>query len=366
MGEFDCYKPALAMIGLQFIYAGFALFTRVALVQGMSPRVFVVYRQVIATLIMAPIACFRRRRNSGRISLGIRSFSLIFVTSLIGVTANQNAYFEGLYLASSTAASAMVNLIPAITFVMAAILGMEKVNIRSFRSSAKIIGTAVCVGGAISMALLKGPKLLNMELLPSKSIFGAGGDNWLLGCLSLFGSSCFWSFWVIMQVPVTACVPDHIYSSTWMLFLAMIQSAIFALLIENGPEAWYLHSVEEFGCCLYAGIGSAVTFFVQTWCISQRGPLFSAMFNPLCTVITTIIASVFLQEELYTGSLLGAFAVIIGLYVVLWGKAEDLKEIKQEAVPKLQHDQEKMGQVLINESSEKKNSKVDLEEPLLS
>ena len=61
MGEFDYYKPALAMIELQFIYAGLALFTRVALVQGMSPRVFVVYRQVIATLIMAPIACFRRR-----------------------------------------------------------------------------------------------------------------------------------------------------------------------------------------------------------------------------------------------------------------------------------------------------------------
>ncbi|KAK7855837.1 wat1-related protein [Quercus suber] len=88
MGEFDYYKPALAMIGLQFIYAGY------------EPRVLVVYRQVIATLIMAPIAWFRGR-----------------------VTANQNAYFEGLYLASSTAASAMANLIPAITFVMAAILG---------------------------------------------------------------------------------------------------------------------------------------------------------------------------------------------------------------------------------------------------
>ena len=43
MGEFDYYKPALAMIELQFIYAGLALFTRVALVQGMSPRVLVVY-----------------------------------------------------------------------------------------------------------------------------------------------------------------------------------------------------------------------------------------------------------------------------------------------------------------------------------
>ena len=80
------------------------------------------------------------------------------------------------------------------------LIRMEKVNIRSFRSVSKIIGTIFCVSGAVSMALLKGPKLLNIELLPSNSIFGSGGDNWLLGCLSLFGCSCFWSFWVIMQV----------------------------------------------------------------------------------------------------------------------------------------------------------------------
>jgi len=39
------------------------------------------------------------------------------------VTANQNAYFSGLFYASSTAATAMSNLIPALTFVFAAILG---------------------------------------------------------------------------------------------------------------------------------------------------------------------------------------------------------------------------------------------------
>jgi hypothetical protein len=44
MGGFDDYKPAMAMAGLQFIYAGLALFTRVALLQGMSPMIFVVYR----------------------------------------------------------------------------------------------------------------------------------------------------------------------------------------------------------------------------------------------------------------------------------------------------------------------------------
>lgn len=77
---------------------------------------------------------------------------------------------------------------------------MEKVDIQSLRSIAKIIGTIFCVGGAISMALLKGPKLLNTEFLPPKLGFVSGRDNWLLGCLSLFGSSCFWSFWVILQV----------------------------------------------------------------------------------------------------------------------------------------------------------------------
>jgi hypothetical protein len=67
---------------------------------------------------------------------------------------------------------------------------MEKVDIGSLRGIAKIIGTVFCVGGAISMALLKGPKLLNTEILPPSKAASGTGDNWLLGCLSLFGSSC--------------------------------------------------------------------------------------------------------------------------------------------------------------------------------
>ena len=60
MGGFDSYKPAMAMVALQFSYAGVSLSTRAALLQGMSPRVFVVYRQAIATLVIAPIAYISR------------------------------------------------------------------------------------------------------------------------------------------------------------------------------------------------------------------------------------------------------------------------------------------------------------------
>ncbi|KAH7663422.1 WAT1-related protein [Dioscorea alata] len=69
--------------------------------------------------------------------------------------------------------------------------------------------------------------------------------------------------------------------------------------------------------------GSGATFYLQAWTIERRGALFSALFNPLATIIATTITFLFLHENIYVGSLVGAFVVIVGLYIVLWGKAED-------------------------------------------
>ncbi|KAM6567154.1 hypothetical protein CsatA_026282 [Cannabis sativa] len=85
----------MAMFGLQFSYARITLSTRAALLQGMSPSVFVVYRQAIATLVIAPLAYFTRKKSGGS-SMGLRNFSLIFLVSLIGVAINENIYFQGL------------------------------------------------------------------------------------------------------------------------------------------------------------------------------------------------------------------------------------------------------------------------------
>lgn len=46
---------------------------------------------------------------------------------------------------------------------------------------------------------------------------------------------------------------------------------------------------------------SAITFFAQAWCVARRGPLFSALFQPLCTVIVTVLGYIFLHEDLYLG-----------------------------------------------------------------
>ncbi|TYJ96380.1 WAT1-related protein [Cucumis melo var. makuwa] len=171
MGFVEEYLPAMAMFGLQVTYAIMALLSRAALLKGMSPRVFVVYRQAVATLFIAPIAYFSRSK-SRRVSMNLRSFSLIFIASLVGVTMNQNVYFEGVFLVSSSMATAMTNLIPAVTFVIATIVGMENLKMGSLRSMAKIGGTVVCVSGAMCMALLRGPKLINSTQVVVAGQFG--------------------------------------------------------------------------------------------------------------------------------------------------------------------------------------------------
>ncbi|KAL3824685.1 hypothetical protein ACJIZ3_020714 [Penstemon smallii] len=326
---FEDYKPTIILIACQFMYAGVTLTGRAALLEDMSSRVFVVYRQFIAFLFIAPFAYFT------------------------SVTINQNIYFEGLLLASSSAASALGNLVPAITFIMAYTMGLEKIHLRSLRSAAKIIGTVLCVSGAVAMALLKGPKLLNNEFLPRNSLFHhREKDTWLLGCLFLLGSTCCWSLWLILQAHVSAVYPDHLSLTAWMCLIAALQSGTLTLIFEPHTQAWKLNSPLQLISCLYAGLVSAVTFFGQAWCISRRGPLFSAMFNPLCTVIVTIYACVFMNEEMYTGSLVGVLAVILGLYSVLWGKAKDHQEVK-------------MGNDENAKVSDNISGKNDLEDPLL-
>ncbi|XP_022969668.1 WAT1-related protein At4g30420-like [Cucurbita maxima] len=370
MGVVEEYLPAMAMLGIQAIYAIVTLISRAALLEGMSPRVFIVYRQAFATLSIAPIA-YLSRSKSMKVSLDLKSFYLIFFAALIGSTMNHNFFYEGLFLASSSLATAMENLIPAVTFIIAAMVGMESVKLTNLRCMAKIGGTVVCVGGAMFMALLRGPKLLNAtQAFGVKSaIFGveSGSDEaWLLGSLSLFGSCCCWSIWLILQVPAMASYPDKLSLSAWTCFFSLIQSVGFTLWVEGANvETWKIHSKTELVCYLFSGIfGSGVAYFLQAWGISKRGPVFSAVFNPFCTIITTILAAIFLHEEIYTGSLLGGVIVIIGLYVVLWGKTNDYT--KEEDREKCRVETQEEDCESASTSIETDSYKVDVREPLLS
>ncbi|CAN6217726.1 unnamed protein product [Urochloa humidicola] len=321
------YKPSAAMVAVQCLFVVSTLWVKAALGHGMNPVVFVVYRQAIATIFVAPITIVANRTRLKEMRLGVTGFFLVFVGSLIGVTGSSNLFYEGLHLGSSSMATAMTNLIPAITFLMAAAVGQERVNIKEVTSIAKIFGTAICVGGAITMASFKGSKLLtNHPLNDSLMLPYSLSSRWVVGALLLAGGSACFSLWLIMQGSICKSYTDPLTLTTWSAVFSTLQSTVLAFFVLPDWNAWNINSLFELSCYIFIGVTeSGVNFSLQSWCISVRGPLYAAMFMPLSTVITTVLAAIFLNEELHVGSMLGEVGIILGLYVVLWGKSEDAR-----------------------------------------
>jgi len=70
----EYYLPIIVMLLIQFIYSGLTLGTRIVLLEGMSPMVFVVYRYAFATIFLAPVAYL-----SGYFTIIVQSLSLFFL-----------------------------------------------------------------------------------------------------------------------------------------------------------------------------------------------------------------------------------------------------------------------------------------------
>ncbi|KAH0863480.1 hypothetical protein HID58_080691 [Brassica napus] len=166
---------------------------------------------------------------------------------------------------------------------------------------------------------------------------------------------------LVPAVKITVHCSDHLYTTSWTCFMATVASFLMALALGNTDlHSWELDSSLKLSCCIYSGLQLAVLFFLQAWCVSRKGPLFSALFNPLSTVIVTFFGALYLKEKTYLGSLLGALAIILGLYIVLWGKSEDYQEEATDL--KLQDEHTNLSQLLIGDKAFRSS---ELLEPLL-
>ncbi|KAL9683242.1 hypothetical protein QQ045_015061 [Rhodiola kirilowii] len=326
----------LAMLALQFGYAGFHVVSRAALNMGISKIVYPVYRNIIALLLLLPFAYFLEKKERPAMSL---SFLVqFFLLATIGITANQGFYLLGLDNTSPTFASAIQNSVPAITFLLAAILGIEKVRLDRKDGISKMAGTLLCVAGASVITLYKGPTIYSpvppLQTVAAPlfvSLGDAKGKNWTLGCIYLIGHCLSWSGWLVLQAPVLKKYPARLSVTSYTCFFGVIQFLILAAFIERDYNAWKFHSGGEVFTIFYAGVvASGIAFAVQIWCIDRGGPVFVAVYQPVQTLVVAIMASVALGEEFYLGGIIGAVLIITGLYFVLWGKNEEKKFLLKE------------------------------------
>ncbi|XP_024184553.1 WAT1-related protein At3g28050 isoform X1 [Rosa chinensis] len=312
--------PFAAMVTVQFTDVGISTISKAAMSRGMSSYVLIVYSNALATLLLLPSFILQKKQ----VSLTFSFLSGLFLLGLIGSSSILLAY-NGINYSSPTLSSAMANLIPIYTFMLAIIFRLEKLDLRRSSSQAKVLGTIVSVSGAFIIILYKGLVILKPSS-PSNFLMISHQSNsrWVFGGLMLAMSCLLSAIWNIVQASTVKNCPSKVTVVFFYTFFMTIQCTIFSLIVERNPNTWVIRpGIEMISIVCSAIMGNVFHVGVHTWCLHQKGPVFVAMFRPLGVAIAAVMVVFFLGDPLHLGSVVGSVIIAIGFYAMMWAQIKE-------------------------------------------
>ncbi|XP_027362917.1 WAT1-related protein At3g18200-like [Abrus precatorius] len=326
------FKPHLIMVLVQISLSFLYFLVEASLNKGMNPHVFVTYRHAVGGIVVLPFAYVLERKVWPKLTMTM--LMELFFLSLFGVSLAVNMFFASLKYTTPSFAASMINAISSLTFIIAVGLRLEAVDVKKPHGLAKILGTVLSLVGALIMTLYKGHTIQSLQGAPLHIKGKLVHNNWIKGSILTIASCMSWSLWYILQAIVVKKYPAQLSLTVWINCMGAAQSAVFTVLVQDKPTAWFITSTIEIFCILYAGvICGGFIIFSQFWTTERKGPVFVSMFSPLGTILVAILAYLVFGEQLHTGSLLGVVIVIIGLYLLLWGKESDQDYKSQQSIP---------------------------------
>ncbi|KAL4193885.1 hypothetical protein AMTRI_Chr06g201560 [Amborella trichopoda] len=253
-----------------------------------------------------------------------------FLLALLGITVAQNLFSGSLYFISSTLQTAILNLIPAVTYLLSVISRQEKAEIKSLIGKGKILGTFLSVTGALVIVLWKGPSFYhhsaNFGQSPSLHLLSTNRSDWVLGLVMVAVGVVSFSIWILLQGPVTKKYPAELSLTGIMFFMGVLQTGVVALCVIQEPSQWKLSKDLELLGILYGGVINGGTSYLIFKCSHLKGPVFVSMFTPLSIFFVVPLETIFLGEIPHFGSIIGAALIVGGLYLILWAKSKEERE----------------------------------------
>ncbi|PWA64654.1 eamA domain, WAT1-related protein [Artemisia annua] len=324
----DDVMPVVVMLMITCLDMSSVTIVKAAMNGGMGSIVYIVYHELFGTLILLPLFMIHIFRNDGRPPLSFHVLCRFFILGLVGVCLFQVLAYAGIYYSSPTMASALSNLGPANTFLIAVVFRMEKLEIRSSSCRAKLLGTVIAISGATVFTLYQGPEIFRTAPSPNlpNHLLLSQPSNWVFGGLLMAIAVFLTSIWSVLLTATAREYPDQQTIVFFYCLFGTIQCIALSPFLEPNPSAW----VVQPGLGLFAIVYGAVYVTVIrntiiTWCLEKKGPVFVAMFSPLSIVVAVIMGVTFLGDSLHLGSAIGATIVAAGFYTVMWGQIKEKK-----------------------------------------
>ncbi|XP_057795507.1 WAT1-related protein At1g43650-like isoform X1 [Salvia miltiorrhiza] len=314
-------KVYIAVVVLQCSYAGMILLSKAAMSSGMNPSVFVAYRQAFAFFALLPFAFFFTSKGDSPIPW--TGFCKIFFVSSYGLALGFNLNLGGLKYISATFGTAILSIVPALVFIMAVCLRIEKLSISKWHGVAKVLGAILGVSGTMAFTFYKGPPLFSNHH-NAHHPFDQNTHSkhqWIKGALLAIAGQLFYAMWLTMQAPLLIQYPGKFRLTILQCGFSCLSATLYAAAIQRHPSSWKLRWDIDLLSVAYCGvIVTGLSYWLQAWVIEKKGPVFSAIFGPLALVIAAIFSALFLNETLRWGSVLGCGLLVGGLYSFLWGR----------------------------------------------
>ncbi|KAK7856044.1 wat1-related protein [Quercus suber] len=178
------------------------------------------------------------------------------------ISLGQVLFTMSLQFVASTYQSVGLNLIPSLVFVMALIFHQEKLKCWSINGQAKIWGLALSAAGALVVLLWKGPVVLNSMLF---------------------------------NIQATS----DVVTGSIMIIVGVLAKSFSNILV-----------------------GHVIRFYPAELSLTAMMSLFGTI--QTAVVSAFVIMTFVLGNSAYLGSIVGAVLVILGLYLILWAKTNDM------------------------------------------
>ncbi|NWE42643.1 DMT family transporter [Pseudomonas yamanorum] len=265
------------------------------LAAGLDPLLAATVRFVLASLALLVFLGVARIRL---VRPTIVQWVQLSVLGFFGIFFYNLCFFYGLHYINASRASLIVALNPAVIGLASWLLFKERLG------PLKLLGIALCLGGAGLVIVSRNPQLLQ-----------GAADAWI-GDLLIFGCVVGWGVYSLFSRGLNQHL-GPLQTVTWSILLGTLMLTITTLATGRLTVA-ALSAIDlpQLTSLLYLGVlGSALAYIGYYDGLRRIGATRAGVFIALNPVTAVICGALLLGEQLTTPMLMGAAVILLGIYL---------------------------------------------------